>query len=109
MKESVELTANSLIFIGLTLRTFLIIVSDCVPATVVHEALPTMSPLNDAEPEVTLKVALTLAPGAIGSANVFELSDVPETTDFQCDGTERLNLTPVAGDIEIFLNVTVVS
>ncbi len=89
MNESVELAGepalmrNSLILIGLTFRTFSAVVSDCVPPLVgfVHEALPTRSPLKAAGPEVTLKVALTLAPGATGSANVFDVSVAPETTE----------------------------
>ena len=70
---------NSLILIGLTFRTFSAVVSDCFPpvAGFVHEALPTRSPLKAAGPEVTLKVALTLAPGATGSANVFDVSVLP--------------------------------
>ena len=39
----------------------------------VHEALPTRSPLKAAGPEVTLKVALAFAPGAMVSVKVFEL------------------------------------
>ena len=92
------LTRNSLILIGLTFRTFSAVVSDCVaPCRFVHEALPTRSPLKAAGPEVTLKVALTLAPGATGSAIVFDVSVLPATTEVHPVGTERLNLTPVAG------------
>ena len=73
---------NSLILTGLTFRTFSAVVSDCFAPLVwfVHEALPTRSPLKAAGPEVTLKVALTLAPGATGSANVADVPVVPETT-----------------------------
>ena len=72
---------NSLILTGLTFRTFSAVVSDCFwPVDwFVQEALPIRSPLKAAGPEVTLKVALTLAPGATGSANVFDVSAVPET------------------------------
>ena len=91
MNESVELAGepalmrNSLILTGLTFRTFSAVVSDCVwPLRFVHEALPTRSPLKAAGPEVTLKVALTLAPGATGSANVFDVSVAPETTEVHC-------------------------
>ena len=90
---------NSLILIGLTFRTFSAVVSECFPPLVelVHEAFPTRSPLNAAGPEVTLKVALTLAPGAIGSANVFDVSVVPATKAVHCLlGREMLNLTPTA-------------
>ena len=94
MNEFVELAGepalmrNSLILIGLTFRTFSAVVSDCVAPLVwfVHEALPTRSPLKAAGPEVTLKVALTLAPGATGSANVFDVSVAPETTEVHCRG-----------------------
>ena len=77
---------NSLILIGLTFRTFSAVVSDCVLplAWFVHEALPTRSPLKAAGPEVTLKVALTLAPGATGSAIVIDVSVVPGTTEVHC-------------------------
>ena len=104
------LMRNSLILIGLTFRTFSAVVSDCVlPFAFVHEALPTRSPLKAAGPEVTLKVALTLAPGATGSANVFDVSVAPETTEVHPAGTEMLNLTPVTGAPVVFVNVTVVS
>src|SRR5690349_5131919 len=115
MNESVELDRepalmrNSLILIGLTFRTFSVVVSDWVRPFTVQEALPTRSPLKAAGPDVTLKVALTLAPGATGSANVFDVSLPPESTEVHCPGTEILNLTPVADTSEIFLNITVVS
>src|SRR5208337_233261 len=95
-----ELMRNSLILTGLTFRTFSAAVSDCfLPlAGFVHEALPTRSPLNAAGPEVTLKVALTLAPDATRSANVFEVSLVPGTKDVHCLlGAEMLNWTSTAG------------
>src|SRR6266536_231368 len=59
---------NSLILTGLTLRTFSAVIPNCLVPCVgfVHEALPIRSPLKGAGPEVTLKVALTLAPGATG-------------------------------------------
>ena len=83
---------SSLILIGLTFRTFSTVVSDCfLPLWFVHRALPTRSPLNAAGPEVTLKVALTLAPGATGSANDFDVSLVPATNEVHCCGAETLN------------------
>src|SRR5512137_1249331 len=110
MNESVVLVGapalmrNSLILMGLTFRTFSAVVSDWVRPFAVQEALPTKSPLKAAGPEVILKVALTVAPGATGSANVFDASDLPETTAVQPAGAERLNLTPTAGVPEVFLN-----
>src|SRR5664279_1474946 len=117
MNESVELVGeparmrNSLILIGLTFRTFSAVVSECFPPVVwfVHWALPTRSPLKAAGPEVTLKVALTLAPGATGSAIVTDVLVVPGTTEVHCLGTEMLNWTPAAGAPVVFVNVTVVS
>src|SRR5665213_1594627 len=109
MKESVELTANSLILTGLMFRAFSMAVSDWLAPAAVQEALATRSPLKAADPDVTLKVALTVAPDATGSAKVFDVSVPPETTAVQPAGTEMLNLTPVAGDAETFLNVTVAS
>src|SRR6266702_5107243 len=112
MNESVvfavpEPMRNSLIFNGLTLRTFSAVVSDCFRPFVVHEALPTRSPLKAAGPEVTLKVALTLAPGATES-NVFDVSVVPGTKEVHCLlGTEMLNFTAAARDPVVFVNVTV--
>ena len=76
---------------------------------VLHEALPTRSPLNAAGPEVTLKVALTLAPGATGPLNVFDVPLPPETTEVHAPGTERLSVTPATGAPVVFVNVTVVS
>ena len=75
----------------------------------VHWALPTRSPLKAAGPEVTLKVALTLAPGATGSAIVSDVLVAPGTTEVHCLGTEMLNWTPTAGAPVVFVNVTVVS
>ena len=116
MNESVELpeepllTRNSLILTGLTLRTFSAVDSDCFLLfdEFVHEALPTKSPLKGFDPEVTVKVALALAPGSIRLANVFEFSLESKTTDFHPSGTEMLNLTSFAGAPEVFVNVTVV-
>src|ERR1035437_4154067 len=113
MNEFVELAAepalarNSLILIGLSFRTFSAVVSNCVPLRVglVHPALATRSPLKAACPEVTLNVALTLAPGATGPAKVV----VPEASAAHPLGAEMLSLTPVAGAPVVFVNVTVVS
>src|ERR1039457_6949941 len=107
MNEFVELVGepalmrNSLILIGLTFRTFSAVVSECFapPGGFVHWAVPTRSPLKAAGPEVTLKVALTLAPGATGLAIVIDVlvAKVPETTEVHPVGTEMVNLTPAAG------------
>src|SRR6185437_13822070 len=113
MNESVGLdgepepTANSLIFTGLTFRTFSAILADCIPpaAWFSQKAVANKSPLKAADPEVTVKVALTLAPGAIVSENDFEASLLPETTAFHSLGTMRLNLSPIAGVPVVFLNV----
>ena len=57
-----------------------------------------------------MNVALTLAPGATVSANVFDVSVVPELKEVHCLlGTEILNLTPAAGAPVVFVKVTVVS
>src|SRR5215475_5088248 len=87
------LMRNSLILTGLTFRTFSAVVSDCFAPLVwfVHWAWPTRSPLKAAGPEVTLKVALTLAPGATGSAIVADVLAVPGTKDVHRAGTEMLN------------------
>src|ERR1039458_6956798 len=93
MNEFVELAGepalmrNSLILIGLTFRTFSAVVSECFPPVggFVHETAPTRSPLNAAGPEVTLKVALTFAPGATGSANIFDVWVVPETKEVRSE------------------------
>src|ERR1700733_329454 len=113
MNEFVELLRepslmrNSLILIGLTFRTFSAVVSEYFPplAWFVHWALPTRSPLNAAGPEVILKVALTLAPGA----TVAGVATGLDATVFQPLGTEMLNWTPAAGAPEVFVNVTVLS
>src|SRR5919198_2162707 len=100
---------NSLILIGLTFRTFSAVVSCCrVPfVEFVHAALPTRSPSKAAGPEVTLKVALTLAPGATES-NVREVSVVPGTKEVHClVGTEMLNFTSTARAPVVLVNVTV--
>ena len=104
-------TRNSLILIGLTLRTFSAVVTLCLApfAEFVHAALPIRSPLKGAGPEVTLKVALTLAPGATES-NVCDVWVVPGTKEVHCLlGTEMLSFTPTARDPVVFVNVTVES
>src|SRR5437867_1072694 len=117
MNESVELVGepalmrNSLILIGLTFRTFSAVVSDSFAPLVwfVHWALPARSPLKAAGPEVTLKVALTLAPGATGSTVVTVVLVAPGTKDVHCLGTEMLNWMPTAGAPVVFVKVTVLS
>ena len=107
-----DLIRNSLILTGLTFRTFSAVVSYCFAPLVwfVHEASATRSPLKASRPDVTLKVALTLAPGATGPANVFDVSDVPSTTAVHClPGRAMLNFTPAAGAPVVLANVTVVS
>src|ERR1700754_3317398 len=88
---------NSLILTGLVLRTFSAIDADCPSPQV---AFPTRSPLKLTGPEVTLNVALTLSPGAIGPAIVFGASAL------QPAGTETLRLTPVTGAPVVLVNVT---
>src|SRR5438105_4499262 len=99
--------ANSLILIGLTLRTFSTAFSVCAgpPVISLHETSATRSPLNGVGPEVTLNVAVTLAPGATGPATVAGV----EATVFQPLGPERPSFTLLTGAPVVFLNVTVVS
>src|SRR6266581_710381 len=111
MKEFVGLVLvpvrNSLILIGLMLRTVSVVVSVCRALLVglVHAAMPIRSPVKLAGPEVTLKVALTLAPGATES-NVIDVSVVPGTKEVHCLlGTEMLSFTPAARDPVVFVNV----
>src|SRR5271165_1507989 len=116
MNESValvggpELMRNSLILTGFTFRTFSTIVTDCSLSLVwfFHEALPIRSPLRGAGPEVTLNVALTLAPGATGPSNVFEVSELPATSADHCFGNSRLSFTRAAGAPVVFVKVTAV-
>jgi len=57
---------------------------------------------------VTLKVALTLAAGATGSAKLFDVSAVPATTDLHpSPGAEILSVTFAAGAPVLLVNVTV--
>src|ERR1017187_3653454 len=107
MNEFVDWVLNSLILIGLTFRTFSAVVSDSFPPLVgfVHQTRPTRSPLKAAGPEVTLKAALTLVPGATGSAKAFDVSVVPEARAVHPLGTKMLNLTPIAGVPVVFVNV----
>src|ERR1019366_1128856 len=105
------LKRTSLILIGRTLRSLAVVVSDCVRrvAGSVHSALPVRKPAADVGGEVTLKVALTLAPGATGSLNVTDVLVAPETTASHPAGMEILNLTVLAGDPVVFVNVSVTS
>src|SRR5438132_12238125 len=86
-------TRNSLIFTGLTFRTFSAMVSVCVLPFAVQEALPVRSPLKAAAPEVTLKVALMLLPAGTEPGNASAL----EATALQPSGTAMLSLTAVTG------------
>src|ERR1700749_4906821 len=88
-------TRNSLTLIGLTLRAFSAVAADCLPLCpgFVHEALPTRSPLKGTGPEVTLKVALTLAPGATES-NVCDVWPVPGVTEGHPLGTATISFKP---------------
>src|SRR6266568_527573 len=98
---------NSLILIGLTLRTFSVVIPDCFAPFVgfVHAALPIRSPLKGAGPEVTLKVALTLAPGATAS-NVCDVLVVRGTREVHClRGRDMLSFPPAARPPVVFVNV----
>src|ERR1700743_3140143 len=102
---------NSLTLTGLTFRTFSVIASDCLPRRdgPVQDALPVRPPLKATGPEVTWKVALTLAPGG-PEPNVFDVSVLPATTDLHCLlAPETLSRTPAAGAPVVFVNVTVES
>src|SRR5438105_4126277 len=91
------LKRTSLILTGRTFRTLCVIVSDDTPpfAGPVHSALPVMTPAPVADADVTLKVALMLAPGAIGSTNVTDVREVLESTALHRLGTAMLSLTPI--------------
>src|SRR3990170_594586 len=88
-----ELMPSSLIFTGLTFRTFWAVVSERVRPEPVQAALPTRSPLKAAGPGVTWNVAVMLAPGAT-DANVLTVSVDPETTAVHPAGTARFSRTP---------------
>src|SRR5690242_12537300 len=102
---------NSLILIGPTFRTFSVAVSECFAPVVrfVHCAVATRLPLNGIGPDVILKVAFTLAPGATGPGMVAAFVAAPDTTTVHGGvGTAMLNSTPVAGAPMVLVNVTVV-
>src|SRR3954462_7175134 len=90
---------NSLILIGLVLRTFSAI-DAAWPAP--HVAVPIRSPLKGAGPEVTLSVRLTLAPGATASATVTGASVVHPA------GAVMPSLTPETAAPVVFVKVTIV-
>src|SRR5438552_14998116 len=101
---------NSLILIGLTLRTFSVAVSDrFAPDELVHRALATRSPFHGSGPDVIVKIALMVVPGATGSAIVCDGFDVPRTIDVHRAGTAMLNSTPVTAAPVVFVNVNAVS
>jgi hypothetical protein len=98
----------SLILIGLLLRTCSAVVPLCRgpwPGAV-HAPRPVRSPSNGAGPEVTVKVALTLAPGATAS-KVWDVSSVPVTTEVHPSGFDRLSFTPETGALLVLVNVSV--
>ena len=84
-------------------------IASCESPDPVHSALAVRKPAPIAAGEVTLNVALTLAPGATGSLNVFDAPVPPETAALHPAGSERLNLTPAAGAPVVFVNVPVTS
>jgi hypothetical protein len=67
-----------------------------------------MSPLNVFGPEVTVKTVLTVAPGAICSVNLMEVSVEFKTTEFHPLGPVMLNVRSFTGAPVVFVNVTVV-
>src|ERR1035437_4418758 len=101
----------SLIFIGRTFLTFWAVVSDCVPPVMgfFHSALPIRKPAPVFADAMTLKVVLTLTPGATGVVNVFEVSTASEITEVHPLGKEMLNLTSVTVTPVVFVNVSVMS
>src|SRR4051812_18339231 len=87
-------TCASLIFTGKALRTRVLAVSDCAPrAGLVHSDLPMRWPALAIAGEVTLKMALTLAPGAMGSGKVLEDSAAVQPGP----GSTTLSFTPLTG------------
>src|SRR5947208_1055144 len=95
---------NSLMRTGLTLRTFSTAVSDRVRPSARHEALPVRSPLKAALAGVTLKVARTLAPGAIEAKLV-----APDAAACQEAGSTRLSRTPLAAVRSTLVKLTMTS
>ncbi len=79
-----------------------------MPEALVHEAVPTRSPLKISDPEVIMKIAFTLAPGTIGSANFFEDSVEVKITDSHPLGTVTLRVRSFTGAAVVFVNLTVV-
>src|ERR1022692_3146848 len=103
MKESVELTANSLILTGLTFRSFTVVVSDCVLPFAVQEAFATKSPLKAVGPDMILYVILRLAPGE--SVPPLSADAASAAVHVHCLGREMFNFSPVTGVSVVFLNV----
>ena len=96
---------------GSTFRTREEVVSDCLlPACVfVHSALPLRNPPPVVVAEITLKVALTLAPGATGASYVTVEAEPPDAETVQPAGEEMFNFTSEAGVAALFVNVAVMS
>src|SRR6185369_3796356 len=95
---------NSLMRIGLALRTFSTAVSDRVRPLARHEALPVRSPLKAALAGVTLKATLTLAPGATEAKLV-----APDAAARQDAGSARLSRTPLAAVRSTLVKLTMTS
>src|SRR4051794_12997123 len=89
---------------GLTFRIFSTTVSDCVRALAsVHETVALMSPLNAAGPEVTLNVALKLAPGATSAL----LGSPPAATAIHPAGNVIFRLTFFTAPLDVLTNATI--
>src|SRR5450631_3102008 len=102
---------TSLILTGCTFRTLVVVVSTLVvlPPEFFHSTLPVKKPAPVAKGEVTLKVALTLAPGATTSAKAFAAPLPPEATELHCTlGPKTLSLTPVTGTPVVLVKVSVI-
>src|SRR3954454_9528071 len=97
---------NSLILIGLVLRTFSTVEATSRPWPVGfrHSARPVRSPLNARAPDVTVKVVLTLSPGATEVNR-----GLPGGLAFHIHGVDTLSATSAALVPVVFVYVSVTS
>src|SRR6476620_9762034 len=109
VKSFPTLKRTSLILTGETLRTRWVVVANCgfTVSRAVHSTFPVIRPASVVDGEVTWKIALTLAPAATASENVFDVLLEFLTRIVQPLRGTILNLTRSAGALVVLVNVKV--
>src|SRR5436190_22088658 len=98
---------TSWILLRTPLRSWSIVISTAFPRPLVHCAVAFTKPAPVAAGAVTVNVALTLAPGAIGSCNVTAPPADPGAAARHPAGRARRTVAPGTTASIVFVNVAV--